>query len=196
MSVVTLVSGGLDSTLMAVLAKEAGVATYPLFIDYGQISRDRELAACRSTFKALKLPEPEIAHVSGIGELIPSGLTDPKMDIFKEAFLPGRNIFFLLLGASYAFKMRAGAVSIGLLDEKTSIFPDQTKSFTFEAERFLSKSIGRDISILTPLIFFSKQDVISLAEKKGITGTYSCHSGLEMPCGICIACREFNITEE
>ncbi len=47
MSMVTLVSGGLDSTVMAVLAKEEGLTQHPLFIDYGQLGCRRELRACR-----------------------------------------------------------------------------------------------------------------------------------------------------
>ena len=47
MSIVTLVSGGLDSTLVAKLAQEEGLRQHPLFIDYGQRSRDRELEGDR-----------------------------------------------------------------------------------------------------------------------------------------------------
>ena len=36
MSIVTLVSGGLDSTLVAKLAQEQGLQIFPLFVDYGQ----------------------------------------------------------------------------------------------------------------------------------------------------------------
>ena len=35
MSIVVLASGGLDSTLISVMAEEEGVETFPLFIDYG-----------------------------------------------------------------------------------------------------------------------------------------------------------------
>ena len=195
MSIVPLVSGGIDSTLMAVLAKEAGLTIYPLFIDYGQISRDHELAACKSVFKKLDLPEPKIADVSGVGSLIPCGLTNPQMHVFEDAFLPGRNMLFLLLGASYAYKMNANSVAIGLLDESASIFPDQTKKFTDEAESVITLAFGCKISVLTPLISFTKMDVIRLAKEKGISDTYSCHSGTDKPCGECIACREFQRKE-
>ena len=191
MSVVSLVSGGLDSTLMAVLAKEANLTIYPLFIDYGQISCDQELAACKRVFKKLCLPVPEVADVSGVGKLIPCGLTDNRMHIFEDAFLPGRNMLFLLLGASYAYKMNANSVAIGLLDETVSIFPDQTKDFTDRAESLITLAYGRKINILTPLISFAKDDVIKLAKEKEISNTYSCHSGKDNPCGKCIACRDF-----
>ena len=50
MSVVPLVSGGLDSTLMSVLADDEGLTQYPLFIDYGQRSAAMEWQACRKLF--------------------------------------------------------------------------------------------------------------------------------------------------
>ena len=46
MSIVTLVSGGLDSTLVALLARDEGLEQYPLFVDYGQRAKDKELSAC------------------------------------------------------------------------------------------------------------------------------------------------------
>ena len=42
MSFVNLVSGGLDSTLVGVMAKEEGVEHFPLFIDYGQRAARKE----------------------------------------------------------------------------------------------------------------------------------------------------------
>lgn len=195
MSIVLLTSGGLDSTLMTVLARESGITIHPLFIDYGQISRKKELTACRAVFKKLELPQPEILDVAGFGKFFPSGITNSKKHILDDAFLPGRNFLFLLLGAAYAYNVNADAVAIGLLNEETSIFPDQTKTFIRKAEDAMTQALGRKITVLTPLMSFSKTDVISLAETKGIRGTYSCHAGLDKPCGICIACREF-LTKE
>src|ERR1039458_4641334 len=121
MSIVTLVSGGLDSTLVAKLAQEEGVRQYPLFIDYGQRSRDRELAACRRAMADLYLPEPTIADLAGFGALIHSGLTDPKLHIVEDAFTPGRNMLFLLTAAAHAYQVNADAIAIGLLHEDTSL---------------------------------------------------------------------------
>ncbi|MCI1278998.1 MAG: 7-cyano-7-deazaguanine synthase [Nitrospira sp.] len=191
MSIVNLVSGGLDSTVMAVLTKEEGMTQFPLFIDYGQLGRDKELQACQMNFKRYGLPEPKMAPLSGYGGLLSSGLTDPNKHILKEAFLPCRNLMFLTVGAAYAFQCGASAVGIGLLDEAFSLFPDQTKSFLSDAEALLSKALGKSIRVITPLITFSKADVLRIAKAKGITGTYSCHAGTDVPCGQCVACREY-----
>lgn len=191
MSIVTLVSGGLDSTLVAKLAQEEGVLQYPLFIDYGQICRDRELMACKQVMASLNLPEPKVANLAGFGELIRSGLTDPKLHIIEDAFTPGRNMLFLLTASAYAFQVGADAVSIALLHEDTSLFPDQTSDFLREAEQMISRCMGRNIRVLAPLASYHKADVVVLADAKGIRNTYSCHKGGEQACGECIACNEF-----
>lgn len=191
MSIVTLVSGGLDSTLVAKLAQEEGVLQHPLFIDYGQICRDRELIACKQAMASLHLPEPKVADLAGYGRLIKSGLTDPTLHIINDAFTPGRNMLFLLTASAYAFQVGADAVSIALLNEDTSLFPDQTSAFLREAERMIDMCMGRNIKVLAPLASYHKADVVALAEAKGIQNTYSCHKGDEQPCGECIACNEF-----
>lgn len=195
MSIVTLVSGGLDSTLAAKLAQEEGLHQHPLFVDYGQRSCNQELAACRSSMAALNLPEPKVANLSGFGELIRSGLTDANLHVVDDAFTPGRNMLFLLIAAAHAYQVGADAVSIGLLHEDTSLFPDQTAAFLGEAERMITLCMGRRLKVLAPLSSFHKQDVVMLAQQKGIRNTYSCHMGGEQACGRCIACKEFKFEE-
>ncbi len=195
MSMVTLVSGGLDSTVMSVLARDEGVEQYPLFINYGQLSAEAELRACRANMRILGIVEPEVLSIGGVGELIACGLTDRTKRIYEDAFLPCRNLLFLTLGAAYAYQCGANSVAIGLLDEKYSLFPDQTRSFIEGAERQLTAALGRPLRVLTPLMRFSKKDVVALAKSLGITGTYSCHAGGETPCGVCVACREYIGTE-
>lgn len=190
MSIVTLVSGGIDSSLVALLAKKEGVIQHPLFIDYGQLGRERELSACRTIHSAYGLPEPVVMNLSGFGETISSGITDRKKDIFADAFLPGRNLLFLLAGGAYAYQTNANAVAIGLLNEETHLFPDQTRQFLIQAEAMISFCMGRTIRIIAPLLSFYKSDVIRLAQQYGLIGTYSCHSGLDDPCGVCVSCKE------
>lgn len=191
MSLVTLVSGGLDSTLMALLAHEEGLIQFPLFIDYGQRGRQRELEACQANLRKHGLPAPRVAELRGYGALVPSGLTDESKHVFRDAFSPCRNLFFLTVAAAYAFQSGASTIGIGLLDEVNSIFPDQTKSFLWDAETVLSRSLGKPIRVAAPLMTLTKADVVRIAKEKGIRATYSCHSGTEVPCGACVACREY-----
>lgn len=191
MKVVTLVSGGLDSTVMSMLIREEGISQCPVFVNYGQINIDRELSACLGNFEKLQLPKPKIIEVPGYGRAFRSGLTDPRRDIVADAFLPGRNMLFLLCGAATAYEEGADALALGLLDEQLSIFPDQRRPFLEGAAAVLREAIGRPLQILTPLISLQKADVLQIAKEMGVTGTYSCHAGVIPPCGKCIACREY-----
>jgi len=195
MSIVTLVSGGLDSTVMALLAQEENISQFPLFIDYGQLNRVKELQACLENFRRFRLPTPQTVRLGGYGALLSSGLTDPNKRIFEDAFLPCRNLFFLTTGAAYAHQCGAGALAIGLLDESFSLFPDQTVDFIRNAEALISKGLGHPIRIIAPLMSFSKGEVVRIAREKGLDGTYSCHAGTDTPCGVCVSCREYTDVE-
>lgn len=192
MSMVNLVSGGLDSTLVGVLVHEEGLHTHPLFIDYGQHSAEMEWETCQQVHAHLELSTPVKMDLSGFGRVIHSGLTSDELNVKEDAFTPGRNLLFLLVGSAYAYQVGASNISIGLLAERFSLFPDQRNEFIEKAESAIEVALSRRIRVLTPLAEFSKADVLKLAQDKGITGTYSCHVGGSEPCGNCIACLEFD----
>lgn len=189
--VVALMSGGLDSAVMACLLHGEGAHVYPLHISYGQLAAPRELAACTRLVKRLGIHPLRVLDISAYGQLHPSGLTDRSLPIVAAAFLPGRNLSFLLFGAVYAMTVGANAVALGLLDEATALFGDQRTEFLRSAETTLSLALGEEIRVLTPLRELSKEQVVSIASELGISGTYSCHSGGAVPCGACISCQEF-----
>jgi 7-cyano-7-deazaguanine synthase len=129
-------------------------------------------------------------NLSGYGELVSSGLTDRSKRVNEDAFLPGRNLLFLLAGSAYACQKGADAVAIGLLNDQFKLFPDQTQEFLGRTQDLLKTIMLRPIQLVAPLAEFTKSDVIALAKKKRIAGTYSCHSGKVTPCGICVSCLE------
>ena len=190
MGIVTLVSGGIDSTLMSLMAYEVDATLFPLFIDYGQLGAEKEWEACQRLHERFGLPSVTRLDLSGFGKIIPSGLTDPNLRVNEDAFLPGRNLLFLLAGAAHAYRMQANSVAIGLLDPANRLFPDQTKEFLEDVERTIETTMGKQINVLAPLINFSKIDILVMASERGIEQTYSCHSGTDEPCGVCIACLE------
>ncbi len=196
MGIVTLVSGGFDSTLMSLMAQEEGVELFPLFVDYGQLGANKEWEACKRIHEKHGLPLVTRMDLSGFGKTIPSGITDSRLRINEDAFLPGRNLLFVLTGAAHAFKVQANGVALGLLDPAQHLFPDQTREFAEACEAMIETTMGRRIRVLTPLIEFSKSDVLTMARTRGLTGTYSCHAGGDTPCGVCVACMEIMNAEK
>ena len=195
MSFVNLVSGGLDSTLVGVMAREDNISHFPLFVDYGQRAASREWITCQAVHKHHGLPEPTKMDLSGFGRVIVSGLTSADLDVKNDAFTPGRNLMFLLMGSAYAYQLGTSSVAIGLLSEQFSLFPDQRHPFLAQAEAAIETAMGRRIKVLTPLFDFGKSDVVRLAKEKGVSGTYSCHTGEALPCGHCISCLEFQFNK-
>jgi 7-cyano-7-deazaguanine synthase len=192
MTIVSLVSGGIDSLLMCKIIHEQGEKQVPIFVNYGQLSNEREWAACRTIMGICKLPDPLKINLQDYGRFIPSGITNRDRRIKEDAFLPGRNLLFLLVASSYAHSKGFDKVAIGLLSEKYSIFPDQTQKFIVNANFAINTALDDNITIATPLISFSKSDVIRLAKKYNLplSETYSCHAGTEQYCGKCISCQE------
>ena len=191
MSIVTLASGGVDSTLMAILTHEEGVEQKMLFIDYGQRASEREWSACERVARRYKLPAPVKMNLRGFGQQVPSGLTSSSSDLYADAFLPGRNMLFLLAGAAFASRHGASSVAIGLLSDDFAIFPDQTRAFLAKAQSLLrTVTMMPRLRIVAPLMHLTKPEVLALAGTKKIHGTYSCHAGTARPCGRCISCLE------
>lgn len=190
MRVVTLVSGGLDSSVMCYLLAREGYEQVPVFVDYGQLSRHKEWNACRRVLRQLSLPGPVRVELQGYGRAFTSGITNRHSRMFDDAFLPGRNMLFLLVAASRAYQSRCDAVAIGLLHPRSHLFGDQTRSFLRKAQAVLSSALGSPLRVLAPLIQLNKADVLALAARLGVKGTYSCHAGGLRPCGVCISCRE------
>jgi len=196
MAIVTLVSGGLDSTLMSLMAHEEGIVLHPLFVDYGQLGAAKEWAVCQLLHEKHGLPKVTRMDVSGFGRTIPSGITNTTMRINEDAFLPGRNLLLILCGAAHAYRVNADGVAIGLLNPENHLYPDQTREFLKQCEIMTEVTMGRRILVVAPLIEFSKVDVMEIAHSRGIQNTYSCHAGGNNPCGKCVACIEIENTKE
>lgn len=190
-----MMSGGIDSAMLAALLKKQGHEVLPVHVNYGQLAEEREWSSCLQACSHLKLPDPLRIDLSGMKK-IPSGLTNKNLDIEKAAFLPTRNLVFLVAGAAYAYSRSVNVVAIGLL--ANPIFPDQTPDFVRSAETCLSNALGYKVRVLTPFITLDKRDILKLAKKESfpLGLCYYCHSGGTVPCGVCISCKERIAAEE
>ena len=188
---ICLSSGGLDSTVCLHLLRERGIAALPVYVNYGQINLEREWGALSASCSFYRFPSPVRFDFSSFGGIIKSGLTDARMRVNEDAFTPTRNLLFLVLGGAVASAKGVRNIVVGLLSERTAIFPDQTDRFLKAAESALAEALGTQIEIHCPLRDMTKQDVLALARARGISDFYSCHAGTEIPCGKCIACLEY-----
>jgi 7-cyano-7-deazaguanine synthase len=188
---IVLASGGLDSTVCLHMLRERGINALPVYVNYGQRNHRREWGALCASCEANQFLQPISFDFSSFGTIIKSGLTDPTLRVNEDAFTPNRNLLFLVLGSAVASSKGARNIVLGFLAEETAIFPDQSDRFLRAAEAALAESLGSPIEIHCPLRDLRKQDVLKIAQTRGISDCYSCHSGGEVPCGKCIACLEY-----
>lgn len=88
MTVIALVSGGIDSLVMSKMISLEGENLIPVFVDYGQLARMKEWSACQKVFKESGLSKPVKVDLSGYGKFMSTGITDPTKHIYDDAFLP------------------------------------------------------------------------------------------------------------
>jgi 7-cyano-7-deazaguanine synthase len=192
---VCLASGGLDSVTCLHLLRQRAISALPVFVNYGQKNLDQEFASLVRNTQRDGFPEPIVVDLSGFGKVIRTGLTDPSKRVLEDAFTPNRNLLFLVVAASVAYTKGISSIVVGLLAEKTAIFPDQGDRFLSAAECAITESLGVQMRVLCPLRDMVKTEVVLLAQHLGVKSSYSCHSGASEPCGKCIACLEYNKEE-
>lgn len=202
---IVLLSGGLDSTTCAYVAKSLDYRIYALSFDYGQRLR-RELDSAQAVAQAVGVEE-HVVMTFDLARWGGSALTDSRIDVptgraaaeMEESvpvtYVPGRNTLFLSFGLSYAEAIGAEAIFIGVNAYDYSGYPDCRPEFIAayqEMARLGTKAgiEGHPIRIETPLLRLNKAEIVLLGRTVGADYglTWSCYQGGEAPCGVCDAC--------
>lgn len=202
---VVLLSGGLDSTVAAALAKDEGFEIHALSFDYGQ-RHARELDSARSVAKALGATSHTVMRVP-VGDYGASALTDRAIAVptgrderamgadIPVTYVPARNIVFLSLALGLAEARDADAIFIGANALDYSGYPDCRPEFfeAFEemARRGTKRGVeGRPIRVRVPLQRMTKADIVREGTRlrAPLDLTWSCYQGGERACGTCDSC--------
>jgi 7-cyano-7-deazaguanine synthase len=199
-----LVSGGLDSMVVAGLAVEAGLRLVALTIDYNQRHRVELQAAARiathlGAVRHVVLPL-DLSRFGG------SALTDSAIAVPKEGvgpgipstYVPARNTIFLSLALGMAEASGARELHIGVNALDYSGYPDCRPEFiaAFETMANLATKAGVEgdrFRIRTPLLAMTKADIAREAARLGLDAgmSWSCYDPQsdELHCGRCDSCR-------
>ena len=203
---VVLLSGGIDSSTTLAIAIAEGFEPYALSFDYGQ-RHQIETEAARRVADSLCVKEHRIAKID-MRVFGGSALTDdvevPKKRSEAEiahgipvTYVPARNTIFLAYALSWAEVVQASDIFLGVNAIDYSGYPDCRPEFiaTFENLANLGTKAGvegRRFHIHTPLIKFSKSEIIRKAVELGVdlSLTHSCYdpSPEGFACGECDSC--------
>ena len=202
-SAVVLLSGGLDSMVVAGLAREQGFGVLALTIDYGQRHR-RELASAKLVAGAIGVERhvvlPLDLRAFG-GSALTADIAVPKDGVGSDipvTYVPARNLVFLSLTVAFAEASGAHDVFIGVNALDYSGYPDCRPEFIAsfaETARLGTRegAEGRPFTIHAPLQHMTKADIAREAARLGLdTGlSWSCYDPIDdgLACGTCDSCR-------
>lgn len=198
---VVLLSGGLDSTVCAAVARRDGVGDLlAVTVDYGQRHR---VELERAAAVAAAVGAEHVAVRVDLGGWRGSALTDRSVEVpppsdgvgIPVTYVPGRNLVLLSIAVAAAEAREAEAVYIGVNALDYSGYPDCrpefVDSFRATAALALKRGVeGRPVDIRTPLVDRTKADIVRLGIELGapLHLTWSCYRGGPAPCGACDAC--------
>ncbi len=195
-----VISGGMDSTLCAYIAKQ-DYEIIALHFDYNQRTMQKEKECFLKICDDLKVIKKEIFDASFISQIGGNSLTDATLQIPKDGitdeipstYVPFRNGIFLSIAAAMAEKEGCEAIFIGVVQEDSSGYPDCSEEFinTIEKAINLGTSFDFKVKIKTPLVHLSKADIVKKATelKVPLELTWSCYESQDLACGFCDSCR-------
>ncbi len=202
--VVAVVSGGLDSAVLAHHLRAEGHTPRLLSFDYGQ-RHAKELDCARTLAADLRSPH-DVVDLRDVGRLLAgNALTDATVDVpdghytddsMRATVVANRNAIFVDVAVGVAVAEGADAVAIGVHAGDHAIYPDCRPAFVEAAERLArvaNEGFAADgFRVLAPFVEWSKADIVRRGAELGVpfADTWSCYRGRDVHCGTCGTCVE------
>ncbi|MCW9033768.1 MAG: 7-cyano-7-deazaguanine synthase QueC [Rhodospirillales bacterium] len=204
---VILLSGGLDSTTVAAIAKDQGFEIYALSFRYGQ-RHDQELDAAARIAQLTGVKRHVISEID-LRAFGGSALTDdisvPKTGDTNNSesdipitYVPARNTIFLSFALAFAETIDSQDIFIGVNALDYSGYPDCRPDYitAYETMANLATRAGvegtQKLTIHSPLMELNKAGIIKRGLELGVdySMTTSCYDPAESgaSCGQCDAC--------
>lgn len=189
-----LLSGGVDSTVLAYHLADKGHRLHCVSFAYGQRHGTREIAAAQRTAAKLHAHHSTVPlaifgtnALTGHGE-IPSASTS-NVEATKPVVVPGRNLVFLSVAGALAAGSGVREVYFAAHAGDAASFVDCRVAFVGVMETAY-KNGGLDCCVVAPFIYTSKADIVRRGGELGVpwTDAYSCYVGGVQHCGKCGAC--------
>lgn len=202
MKAVCLLSGGMDSSTLAYLAKSKGYDILALHLNYGQRTEGKELASAKkiaSLLNAEAFVEVNLDYFTkfGASSLTDTGIAveefDPSRAHIPNTYVPFRNANLLAIATSFAEARGADAIFIGVQSLDYSGYPDCRPAFieAFQKVIDLGTKDTTKISLFTPFIQMTKTGILREGQRLGVPyeHTWSCYRNEGKACGTCGSCH-------
>lgn len=206
---IVLLSGGLDSTLALLIARELSHPILALVFDYGQNAAKQEKSAVRKLTQLYDVPmaimkinflNPPGTHpLTGQPDKLPqlslNTLDDPALTQ-KSAHLvwvANRNGTFINIAASLAEQRGAKGIYVGFNREEAASFPDNSAAYVEAVNHALSFSTLSGVRVEAPTINMDKKAIVAELIKRDVDFSilWSCYRDGDKMCGICESCLRF-----
>jgi 7-cyano-7-deazaguanine synthase len=202
MKAVCLLSGGMDSSTLAYVAKSHGYTILALHLNYGQRTERKEQKCAKkiaSFLNAEAFVEINLDYFTIFGA---SSLTDDTIAVEKfdperahmpNTYVPFRNANLLSIATSFAESRGADAIFIGVQSLDYSGYPDCRPQFIDAFQRVIDTGTRETtkITLFAPFINMTKTDILHEGIRLGVPyeHTWSCYGNEEKACGTCGSCH-------
>ncbi len=198
---ICIMSGGMDSTLGAYMVKKMGYEVIALHFNYGQRTQQKELLCFEKICDDLGVLKRYVLDLDFFEQIGASALIDKSIEVptkgveegVPATYVPFRNGIFLSISGALAEKEGAEIISIGVVEEDSSGYPDCRESFINSIKQSINLGTKEEtkIQIYMPLVHLKKSQIVqhALELEVPLEHTWSCYKDEEMACGVCDSCR-------
>lgn len=198
---VCIMSGGMDSTLSAYMMQSQGYEIIAVHFNYDQRTESKELECFEKICEEMNIETKYILDLDFFKQLGASALTDKSIDVptkgveegIPVTYVPFRNGIFLSMAAAIAEKEGAEVISIGVVEEDSSGYPDCRESYIQSMQQSINLGTKDEtnIEIKMPLVHLKKSQIVQEALKLNVPlqYTWSCYKNEDVACGVCDSCR-------
>jgi 7-cyano-7-deazaguanine synthase len=198
---ICLVSGGMDSCVVAAMARKENAELAFLHVSYGQRTERREQRAFTEIADYYKVQRRLIVSIEHLARIGGSSLTDRRVPVTEAeldrrdiptSYVPFRNAHLLAIAVSWAEVTDAERIYIGAVAEDSSGYPDCRPEFYEAFARVIDLGTRPEtkIEIRTPVINLRKSEIVRRGLELGapLHLTWSCYQAAEAACGGCDSC--------
>ncbi len=196
-AIAVLMSGGLDSDVLAAELAQRYQRVYPVYIRQGLRWEAVELFWLKRFLRATHLREMQplqvfqlpLADVYRTHWSLKRGKVPDARTRDEAVYLPGRNLILLVKVGLFCALQRISEIALAPLDHNP--FPDATPAFFASYAKAMSRGLGHRLIIRVPYREQSKAAVIKRGKGLPLHLSFSCLAPVgKKHCGNCNKCAE------